>query len=461
MAPTEEKDPALCRTIDLSAGEEVAPNLKLIAPIGEGGMGMVWLAEDLENRRSVAVKVLSEPYAQNPLVVERFRREARSATRVVSEHVVQIFDCGETKSGKPYIVMELLEGEDLDSLLEREGRRGPAETKQIVEECAKALVVAHSHGIVHRDIKPQNIFLARQDDGGVTVKIVDFGIAKETLLEAPQVTSTYSTVGTPNYMSPEQIVSAKTVDRRCDLWALSVVAYTCLTGAVPFGGETFGAICIAVHKGRFPLPSTLVPGLPPTLDAWFEKAFQANIDKRWQSAEELASSFMEAAGESETGEAVLLLSPKMRTTPPARRNRRVAAAAAFVAVTATLAYGVKTGTWVPRLPGASLVRTSKALAADGGRFVRDVRVPILDVGHEGDGKHVPVAEPAPKVHHVTNVAKATPAAKARPHVSKKKPVARPGAAAGAVPMTPATPSPAADPTNDAPLPDFPVPAGDE
>lgn len=261
-------------------------------------MGTVWLADHLALGKPVAVKVLAPQYAGIDEVVTRFRQEARSAARVRSENVVSVLDCADTEDGRPYIVMEFLEGEDLETALVRRGALPLEETRQIVEQCARALTRAHALGIVHRDIKPHNIFLTRKDDGSLLVKVVDFGIAKETADVAPRVTQTQATMGTPNYMSPEQVVSAKTVDHRTDLWSLAVVAYNCLTSRVPFDGETFGAICIAIHRGEFTPPSHCRSDLGPAVDDFFRRAFQPEIDQRFASAAELEAEFTRACVEA-------------------------------------------------------------------------------------------------------------------------------------------------------------------
>src|SRR5262249_30549614 len=204
----------------------VGANLRLVKLLGEGGMGSVWIADHTTLKTQVAVKFMAQALASSAEAVERFAREASAAARIKSPHVVQVLDHGFTSERIPYIAMELLEGEDLGVRLERLGRIGLSETTTIIAQACKALSRAHSLGIVHRDIKPENIFLT-EIDGELVVKILDFGIAKQTQATGLGMTTTGTMVGTPYYMSPEQVVSAKAVDSRSDLWSIGVVAYHC------------------------------------------------------------------------------------------------------------------------------------------------------------------------------------------------------------------------------------------
>jgi len=278
----------------LAPGQMVTANIRLSHLLGQGGMGSVWAAEHLALQTHVAVKFMSPVFVENPALVARFTREATSAAQIKSPHVVQILDYGVSLEGLPYIVMELLEGEDLGRHLKRLGPMPVAEVAVIVTQVAKALAKAHAIGIVHRDIKPDNIFLI-DADGDVFVKVLDFGIAKQQQDINSGMTSTGSTVGTPFYMSPEQLLSAKHVDHRSDLWSLAVVAYRVLTGKLPFRGETLGALSVAVHQGVFAMPSTHRKDLPPAIDAWFARALNRDPAMRFDAAKTLAEEFERAA----------------------------------------------------------------------------------------------------------------------------------------------------------------------
>jgi serine/threonine-protein kinase len=280
----------------LAPGTFVTPQLRLVRMFGEGGMGCVWVAEHLTLRTHVAVKFVSAALARDGATVARFSREAAAVAQMRNPHVVQVFDHGVTTDGTPYIVMELLDGEDLASRVARRGRLGLDETARIVSQTSKALSKAHSLGLVHRDIKPDNIFLTDLE-GEDFVKVLDFGIAKPVSgneLAAGSLTSTGALVGTPFYMSPEQAVSAKHVDMRSDLWSLAVVAYHCVTGRVPFEGETVVGLFLAIDKGVFTPPTKIAPEMPASMDAWFARALARDVNARFATAKELAETFEEA-----------------------------------------------------------------------------------------------------------------------------------------------------------------------
>ncbi|AUX44184.1 protein kinase [Sorangium cellulosum] len=278
------------------AGHQVTSTLRLSRQLGKGAMGSVWVADHLALGTQVAVKFMSPAYAEQGGFVERFRREAMAAAQIKSPHVAQVFDHGVTADGAPYIVMELLEGEDLKRRIERLRVLAPTEVALIVGQTAKALGRAHQLGIIHRDIKPDNIFLL-DVDGEPFVKVVDFGVAKRVQGGAAGelgMTSTGSVLGTPLYMSPEQLLSAKHVDYRADLWGLAVVAYHALTGQVPFRGETLGALSVVLHTGIFTPPSALRPELGPAIDAWMKKALQLDPAARFSSARQMADALASA-----------------------------------------------------------------------------------------------------------------------------------------------------------------------
>jgi eukaryotic-like serine/threonine-protein kinase len=279
---------------ELAAGLELSGSIRLEKKLGEGGMGSVWTAQHLALRTQVAVKFLAAHMAQDASAAARFQREAMAAARIKSPHVVQIFDHGLSPEFGPYIVMELLEGETLSSFVQRHGRLSPAVTARLLSQLCRALSKAHAHGIVHRDIKPDNVFLSDADRDPF-VKVLDFGIAKN-LQDELSVTSTGSMMGTPHYMSPEQMLSSKHVDLRADLWATAVLAYHCLTGAVPFDGETFGAVAIAVTQGQFAPPYAQYGAGSPELDGWFGRALARDLNARFTSADELSDSFAQLAG---------------------------------------------------------------------------------------------------------------------------------------------------------------------
>ncbi len=277
---------------DPVAGMQLTASLRLLRELGAGGMGRVWVAESPALGK-VVVKLMSPELVRNDELFERFSREAAAAARVQHPHVVRMHDIGVAENGQPFIVMERLEGEDLADRLTRVGRLGVPETVEIVTQVASALAAAHAKGVVHRDVKPANIFLCSTAGEGVHAKVLDFGLAK--IAAAPgKLTVTGALMGTPAYMSAEQLRGAKQVDHRSDLWSLAVVAYRALTGKRPFAGETFAAVAMSVYGKPAPRPSTLRPGLPPAFDDWFACAVQIDPAQRFASADALANALHNA-----------------------------------------------------------------------------------------------------------------------------------------------------------------------
>ncbi|MBK8254865.1 MAG: serine/threonine protein kinase [Polyangiaceae bacterium] len=275
-------------------GASIGQNVRLIRPLSRGGMGSVWRAEHLTLHTEVAVKFVSDALIGDQGFLARFTREAVSSARIKSPHAVQIFDHGVTADGVPYIVMELLDGEDLRTRILREKKLHLSETVKVVTQVARGLSRAHAAGVVHRDIKPGNIFLMEQD-GELFVKILDFGIAKHVGDVDQQVTMTGQIIGTPHYVSPEQIERPREADPQNDLWSLAVVAYKCLTGELPFEGESVGAVAIAIDKAAYTRVTTREAGLPTMLDVWFARAFARKPTERFVSAKEMALCFEAAA----------------------------------------------------------------------------------------------------------------------------------------------------------------------
>ena len=276
-------------------------------------MGAVWVAEHLALRTQVVVKFILGELASNPDALSRFEREAAAASQVKSPHVVQTFDHGCTKEGLPYIVMELLEGEDLGDYLDRHRRMEPQTVLSLVSQLSRALDRAHVKGIVHRDIKPNNIFLSEGEAGEFFVKLLDFGIAKGVdSVRLDSATRTGTVMGSPFYMSPEQIVGAKEIGPRSDLWAVGVVAFEALTGVRPFEADSVGALALQIHAGERPRPTEKNPSLPATVDEWFEKACAREIDDRYGSAREMSEGLAAALA----GQSPLLVSSGPRVSAP-------------------------------------------------------------------------------------------------------------------------------------------------
>lgn len=250
-------------------------------------MGVVWRAYDLELGRLVALKFMRGAALFDAGSVIRFRQEAQALARVQVPHVVQVFEYGADLQA-PYIGMELLKGEDLGQRLKRLGRLSPVVAVEVVSQAANALQVAHAAGVVHRDLKPGNIFLA-QVGGAEVVKLLDFGVAKlvDDTLDA-DATQTSELMGVPHYMSPEHTHSPKHVDGRTDLWALAVILYRALTGERPFDGESVADLIFNIRFAELVPPSRLDSSLPRGFDGFFAKALARPPDERFQTGEEFA-----------------------------------------------------------------------------------------------------------------------------------------------------------------------------
>ena len=272
---------------------QVTPSVRLVSKLGAGGMGAVWLADHTALNTRVVVKFMLVGLDSSTSARTRFKREAEAASQVKSPHVVQTFDYGVTAEGLPFIVMEHLEGRDLAAEIAARGALPPATVITIVVQVAKALMKAHAAGLLHRDIKPDNIFLCESEsEDDLFVKLLDFGIAKthnvEGEAELDAQTKTGQVIGTPFYMSPEQVTAQKVIDLRSDLWSLAVVAFEALTGKRPYDGPSFGALAVKIATTDAPRPSDTNPALPPSVDAWFAQACAREPSARFGSARELA-----------------------------------------------------------------------------------------------------------------------------------------------------------------------------
>ena len=240
----------------------------LMRQIGRGGMGGVFEAQHLRLGQRVAIKFMRVEYVADPEALARFEREARAAARLTSPHVARIFDVGATESGIPYIVMELLEGHDLGDELTRNGGTLPIPVvvDWLLQACA-GLAEAHAAGIVHRDLKPSNLFACDSFSGEPMVKLLDFGVSKFVEDGKMELTSSAMMLGTPHYMSPEQVTVSKTVDARSDVWALSVIMYRALSGAFPYAAPSVTQLAVAIATTPPRSIFETLPALPPALGA--------------------------------------------------------------------------------------------------------------------------------------------------------------------------------------------------
>lgn len=272
----------------IEAGTIIAGKYHVERQLSQGGMGSVWIARQIQLQRRVVIKLMEPSLAATAQGRARFEREAQAAALIQSPHVVQIHDYG-VERDTPYIVMELLEGEDLGRRLKRERRLPLTTVANIFGQITKALRKAHEAGMMHLDLKPANIFLARDDEDDI-VKVLDFGIAK-MITTAPdtEVTATGVVLGSVHYMSPEQVRGRRGLDHRSDLWSLGVIAFRAITGELPFGGTQVGDVLVKVCADPIPIASTVAPGISPEVDAFLLRALTRDPDGRFQSAREFAA----------------------------------------------------------------------------------------------------------------------------------------------------------------------------
>jgi serine/threonine protein kinase len=270
------------------------------AQVGEGGMGVVFLAEHPVIGRKVALKVIHPQYARSHEVVSRFITEAKAVNQIGHEHIVDITDFGTTPAGDFYFVMEYLQGSSLAEVIHEGPRFSPDRALRICAQIADALQASHDHGVIHRDLKPENIFLVTHGDDHEFVKVLDFGLAK-LVNPSAATTPTHNTktglvLGTPYYMAPEQCEGTVEIDHRADVYALGVLLFEMLTGQVPFGGNSYGTIML--NQINLPAPSarSLVPDLPPALDAIVSRALAKNPAHRFQSMAELRAALLDPTG---------------------------------------------------------------------------------------------------------------------------------------------------------------------
>ncbi len=291
------------------SGSVVAGKYRVERLIGRGGMGAVFAATNTAIGKRVALKLLGRDAARDPAATQRFQREAEAAGVVESEHIVHVFDAGTTPEGVPFLVMELLTGEDLRACLRREGSLTVERATKIASELLRGLSRAHAAGIVHRDLKPDNVFLCRRDDGSVLVKIVDFGISK--LLEHEghsRLTHRGTLLGSAHYVSPEQAQGSDQVDQRADLYGVGVLLFEMLSGRPPFDAPTNDAVLVLICTEAAPDVRELRPDVPEDLALVIAKALAKNPADRFETAEELF-----AALEATQGPAALSAAQRRRT----------------------------------------------------------------------------------------------------------------------------------------------------
>jgi eukaryotic-like serine/threonine-protein kinase len=276
----------------VQVGEILDGKYRVDGVIGAGGMGVVVVATHVQLNTRVALKFLLPEALRDAKVVERFVREARSAVQIQSEHVARVIDVATLPNGAPYMVMEYLEGQDLADTLAQGGPLGVAQAVGYVLQACEAVAEAHTLGIVHRDLKPANLFLTRRPRREPMVKVLDFGISKSNDPASLSLTKTASMMGSPYYMSPEQMKSARDVDLRSDIWALGVILFELLSGTTPFQGDTITELVVSVTQGRVPSIRDLRPDVPEGLEAVIARCLERDPARRYPDVGELAKALV-------------------------------------------------------------------------------------------------------------------------------------------------------------------------
>jgi serine/threonine protein kinase len=445
-----------------SEGDVLAGKFRIERVLGVGGMGMVVSAMHIHLDERVAIKFLLPEALANPEAVARFGREARAAVKIKSEHVARVIDVGALETGAPYMVMELLRGRDLGQQLRETGALPLALAVEYVLQACEALAEAHAMGIVHRDLKPANLFLTMRADGSPCVKVLDFGISK---VAAPSgsgsdmgMTRTQSIMGSPLYMSPEQMASARDVDQRSDVWAIGTVLYELITGRVPFEAETMPQLCtLILHREPPPLRSVR-PELPEAIEAVIMRCLRKDRAQRYPNvgalARDLAAFAPDAGPRSAERISRVLSSSGMSSTELSSSNLDAHTAASN---TGSQAWGAtkvsrsKRAVWLSLLAAAGLTAVGVLIWRGSGSGA----VPAPDVSAAAAPK--PPAEPttaaaAPALAPTAVVTPATATAPAAPPAASSAPTKTqlaPRPARGKPKPTGSTkPSPGVDPLSE-------------
>ncbi len=438
-------------------GAVIADRYHILKKLGEGGMGQVFLAEHVKMGRPSAIKVMTPGMMQDADAISRFNREAANASRITHPNVAAIYDFGETSDGLIYLAMEYVEGAPLTSIVEMAGTLPPARVASIIKQTASALDAAHERGIIHRDLKPDNIMIARNRDGSDLVKVVDFGIAKSAHGTGQKVTKTGLVVGTPEYMSPEQL-AGDTVDSRSDTFALALVAFHMLTGKLPYAeGSAQETMIRRLTDRPFTLAETRpdVPW-PPALEAVMERGLSREAASRPATAGEFAAAFAAAVegmpaieGEADGATRVIGAVPATRVGRPSKGAMPTTAPSTRPSTAVAPARRRSRGMIIGGVVAASLVVGAVMVRAGRKNAVSAIGTPTqnfqrpLDTTAHPDTS-APVADtkaaiPAPKVETVRVAARPTP-----PPAHAKPPAAPPAAPPTSPPAAPPNVDPAPD-----------------
>jgi serine/threonine protein kinase len=353
-------------------GQVLLGKYRIERVLGVGGMGAVVLATHLQLEERVAIKFLLSSVSRQPEIVERFLREGRTAIKIRSEHCVRVLDVGTLEGGEPYMVMEYMEGRDLDATIRESGPLPIADAVDFILQAGEALAEAHALGTVHRDLKPANLFVTRRADGSPSIKVLDFGISKQAGAAGNLgMTSTQAVMGSPLYMSPEQMRSSKDVDARADIWALGTVLYEAIAGTPPFDGETVTALIIKITQDAVPPLRARRLDVPPQLEAVLATALEKDRARRYQTMASFAAALAPFGSMSAFASADRIARVLGAPRPPQASSNNLAAYAPSPALSAAqtqgahavTAAGVTTTSRTPRVAGAIVGVVAVAIVA--------------------------------------------------------------------------------------------------
>ncbi|MFZ5890393.1 MAG: serine/threonine-protein kinase [Myxococcota bacterium] len=449
--------------MDVRPGELLADKYRIEQVLGQGGMGVVVQATHVQLDERVAIKFLLPAALANEEAVARFAREARAAVKIKSEHVARVIDVGTLATGCPYMVMEYLHGGDLSQVIQQRGPLPIEEAVDYVLQASEALAEAHALGIVHRDLKPANLFHTRRADGSSCIKVLDFGISKITGLSGSGadlgMTKTSTVMGSPLYMSPEQMASSRNVDARTDIWSLGIILYELLAGRVPFVADTMPQLCAMILQQTAPPLRSVRPDAPEALQAVLAHCLEKDPTRRFSNIAELASALLPFA--SRGGRNSVERISRVITAAGISSNRIEVPPLSIHPNTGTQSGWGNTaqnsksrGPWLVLAAtllvgggaGAAVVVTRMMNEAPPTPSAQSERAPTLTTPAAAPSPVVSVAEPAPAP--VAAPVEAPPAVvtEAREAVSTAKPLVRPAGTRPAAKKAGATPQAAAPPT---------------
>ena len=344
-------------------GEIIAGRYRVERVLGVGGMGVVVAAMHLGLDQRVAIKFVLPLATKDDALLERFLREARAVARLRSEHVTKVLDVGKLETGAPYMVMELLDGCDLAALIAKHGPLPVDTAADYIAQACEAVAEAHTQGIIHRDIKPQNLFLTTSVGGAPLVKVLDFGVSKVCIAGVQTLTQSMMVVGSPLYMSPEQMRSARDVDPRSDVWSLGVVLFELLTGRVPFDADSMPALCLKVVGDDMPRLDRHRNDVPPELAAIVLRCLAKDPERRYRDAAELGAALTRFVSMRPMPLPVAAETMSVTIASPRQKTRTMVALLAAFVVTTLAAFLGGVAIHRVRADGLERARSSAPLAS--------------------------------------------------------------------------------------------------